>query len=404
MPMSNPAAPRPSVDAALRARYRRKYEQELFERVIPFWERHSPDRTHGGYFNGLDRDGAVYDTTKHVWLQGRQAWIFSKLYRAVEQKASWLEMARLGVDFLRAHAIRPDGRVYFSWTAEGKPVYLQRKIFSECFYVMALAEFSRAADRPDLLREAKDELEKLWAWAYDWTKVGRPAFDCSPAAQSLAVPMILLNVIEEVAGEDTQPYAAEVDECLRRIRLHVHADTQKIYETVAPDGSRIDSPAGRLLNPGHAIEAGWFVQHWARRLRRADLRQEALDIVRWAYQTGWDPEHGGIFYFLDADGFSPVPLEWSMKLWWPHCEALYAHLLNYSLTGEASDWAAFEEVDRYLFAHFADPDYGEWFGYLDRQGRVTHRFKGGPYKGCFHVPRALWLCWQLLGDWPEEAS
>ncbi len=167
MPMPNSTEASAPVDPALRARYRRKYEQELFERVIPFWEQHSPDRTHGGYFNNLDRDGAVYDTTKHVWLQGRQAWIFSKLYRAVEQKASWLEMARLGIDFLRAHAIRPDGRVYFSLTAEGKPIYLQRKIFSECSYVMALAEFSRAADRPDLLREAKDELEKLWAWAYD---------------------------------------------------------------------------------------------------------------------------------------------------------------------------------------------------------------------------------------------
>ncbi len=400
MPNSTKASASAPIDAALRARYRRKYEQELFERVIPFWEQHSPDRAHGGYFNNLDRDGAVYDTTKHVWLQGRQAWIFSKLYRTVEPKPAWLEMARLGVDFLRAHAIRPDGRVYFSLTAEGKPVYLQRKIFSECFYVMALAEFSRAADRPVLLREAKDELEKIWTWAYDSAQVGRPAYEGAPAAQSLAVPMILLNVIEEVAGENTPPYAAEVDECLRRIRLHVHADTQQVYATVAPDGSRIDSPAGRLLNPGHAIEAGWFVQHWARRLHRDDLRQEALDIVRWAYQTGWDPEHGGLFYFLDADGFSPVQLEWSMKLWWSHCEALYAHLLNYSLTGEASDWAAFEEVDRYIFAHFADPDYGEWFGYLDRQGRVTHRFKGGPYKGCFHVPRALWLCWRLLGDWP----
>ncbi len=24
---------------------------------------------------------------------------------------------------------------------------------------------------------------------------------------------------------------------------------------------------------------------------------------------------------------------------------------------------------------------GEWYGYLDRQGNVTHTFKGGPYKG-----------------------
>ena len=77
---------------------------------------------------------------------------------------------------------------------------------------------------------------------------------------------------------------------------------------------------------------------------------------------------------------------------------MYAHLLHYSLTGDAADLAAFRDVDRYTFDHFVDPDYGEWYGYLDREGRVTHRFKGGPYKGCFHVPRALWLSWRLLGN------
>ena len=62
----------PGADfAALRTRYRDRYEHELFERVIPFWERHAPDPEHGGHFNNLDRDGAVYDTTKHLWMQGR---------------------------------------------------------------------------------------------------------------------------------------------------------------------------------------------------------------------------------------------------------------------------------------------------------------------------------------------
>ena len=43
---------------ARRARYRRKYKQELFERVIPFWQRHSPDRAHGGYLSIFDDPGA----------------------------------------------------------------------------------------------------------------------------------------------------------------------------------------------------------------------------------------------------------------------------------------------------------------------------------------------------------
>ncbi|ERN42055.1 N-acyl-D-glucosamine 2-epimerase [Rubidibacter lacunae KORDI 51-2] len=378
------------------AAYRRKYERELFERVIPFWLQYSLDRERGGYFNCLDRDGSLYDTTKHVWLQGRQAWLFAKLYRTVESKPEWLAAARLGVDFLQHFAIRPDRRAYFSLTEDGKPIQLQRKIFSECFYTMALAEFSRASDRPDLLAAARDELATLWDWAYDWSYVGRPVLAGQHPAQSLAVPMILLNLIEEIAPDDASEYAVEVEDCIRRILLHVNSDEQLVYETVAPDGSQIASPQGRLLNPGHAIEAGWFLQHWAQRLQREDLSADAIAIVRWSFARGWDDEYGGIFYFLDAEGYSPTPLEWSMKLWWVQCEALYAHLLNFSLTGDRDDWDAFERVDAYCFEHFSDPKFGEWFGYCDRQGNVTHRFKGGPYKGCFHVPRALLLCWRLL--------
>ena len=378
------------------ARYRQRAETELFERVLPFWERHSPDRRHGGTFNNLDRDGTVYDTTKHVWLLARQVWTFSALYRDVEARPAWLALAQTGAQFLRRRARRADGRVYFALAADGAPVALQRKVFSECFYVMALAEYGRASEQPALVQEARDLLEQVWAWAYDPAALGRPALAGQAPSQSLAVPMILLNLIEVVADGEAGAYAAEVEDCLRRIRLHVHPEAQAVFETVAPDGGRLDGPAGRLLNPGHAIEAGWFVQHWAQRLGRDRLGRLAADVVRWSHRAGWDREHGGLFYFLDAEGFSPTQLEWSMKLWWPHCEALYAHLLNASLFGDDADWAAFDETWAYTFRHFPDAEHGEWVGYLDREGRPTHRFKGGPYKGCFHVPRSLWLCWRRL--------
>jgi N-acylglucosamine 2-epimerase len=245
-------------------------------------------------------------------------------------------------------------------------------------------------------REAEEEFERVWSWAFDWTRVGRPSFPGETPKRSLAVPMILLNLIEELTDGAPGRYSAEVDECLRLVRLHVRRDERLVLETVAPDGSTLDSAEGRLLNPGHAIEAGWFLQHWARRLGRADLSREAIEIVRWSFDRGWDEEQGGLLYFLDAKGHSPLPLEWSMKLWWPHAEALYAHLLNWSITRDGADWERFLRTDAWTFSHFPDPEHGEWYGYLDRRGEVTHRFKGGPYKGCFHVPRALWLCGRLL--------
>lgn len=132
---------------------RTEFESELFASVIPFWERHSRDREHGGFWNCLDRQGRVFDVTKYGWLQGRETWLFSKLYRTVEQKPEWLAMARSGAEFLRFKALTPDDRIPFRMTADGTPIYIQRKIFSECFYIMAMAEYARASGDEGYLDE-----------------------------------------------------------------------------------------------------------------------------------------------------------------------------------------------------------------------------------------------------------
>ena len=119
-------------------------------------------------------------------------------------------------------------------------------------------------------------------------------------------------------------------------------------------------------------------------------------MIDWAFECGWDKKYGGLYYFMDSEDFSPVQLEWFMKLWWPHCEAAYAMLLALSATGEKKYADRFQQVADYAFSRFSDPEHGEWYGYLDRRGTPTHTFKGGPYKGCFHVPRFLWLGIRLL--------
>jgi N-acylglucosamine 2-epimerase len=376
-------------------RLRALFESELFESVLPFWQRHSPDWEHGGYFNHLDRDGTVYDTTKNVWLQARQVWLFSKLYQDVESNPDWLALAGMGMEFLRQHAVAPTGHVYFSLTAEGKPIYRQRKIFSECFYAMALAGYARAAGAPVLAREAAALFKLIWETAWHPEKSDRPLLPGTAPLLPLAVPMILLNVIEEIAGDDFDAYRQQIDTCIGRVRKHFVQG--RMYEYVTNEGGLLPHLAqGRLLNPGHAIEAGWFLLPWAARLDDPSLQTLAAGIIRQSFAEGWDPDYGGLFYFLDAGGFSPTQLEWDMKLWWPHCEAMVAFLLLYVLERRPSDWEAFLHVQEYAFARFRDADFGEWFGYLNRRGEVSHRYKGGPYKGCFHLPRALWICWRQL--------
>ncbi len=214
---------------------------------------------------------------------------------------------------------------------------------------------------------------------------------------TLADPMVFLGMIEELGRVDPGPHydAVTAEMCAVALR-HVHADRRLVLENVAPGGEFIDTPTGRLLNPGHAIELAWFLMHLAQRTGDGDLIPTALDILDWSLARGWDTEYGGLYYFLDAQGRPPMQLEWNMKLWWPITEAMYATLLAWDMTGDGKwlDWHT--RLADWGFVHLKDPAGPEWFGYLDRRGEPTHLLKGGAWKGFFHLPRALWYSVRLL--------
>ena len=158
----------------------------------------------------------------------------------------------------------------------------------------------------------------------------------------------------------------------------------------------MDNPAGRTVNPGHSIENSWFLMNYANLTKDASLLEKALNILRWSLELGWDKEYGGIYYFRDVYGRPCEQLEHDMKLWWVHDEALIATVLAYNLTGDAYYVEWYERVHKYVFSHFPDREYGEWYGYLHRDGTVSHTQKGSLWKGPYHLPRAMMLCEQIL--------
>jgi N-acylglucosamine 2-epimerase len=236
------------------------YRRALLEDVIPFWQSHSPDREHGGYFTCLDRDGTVYDTDKFVWLQARQVWTFSMLYNRVEARPEWLEMARLGAEFLRAHGRDSAGAWYFALTRQGQPLVQPYNIFSDCFAAMAFGQYALAAgdaSAADLARATYYQILQRQA------NPKGPYNKLVPGArplQNFALPMILCNLVQEL--ESLLPAAeveATIDRCVSTIMGHfLDPATHRIVENVAPDGSLVDSFEGRLLNPAasHRRQSG----------------------------------------------------------------------------------------------------------------------------------------------------
>ena len=373
-----------------------QYQRSLLDDVLPFWEKYSVDWEQGGYFTCLDATGQVYDQDKFIWLQNRQVWTFSMLYNQLEQRDAWLKIARCGAEFLAEHGRDSQGQWYFSLTREGLPLIQPYNIFSDCFAAMAFSQFAQASGEDwakdialqayDNVLNRKDNPKGQYTKAYPGT---RPL-------KTLAVPMILANLSLEM---DWLLEGDKLDHILDQTIGEVMQDFRDrqsglILENVLPDGAHLDCFEGRLINPGHGIEAMWFMMDIAQHRQDQDLVHEAVDTVLKILDFGWDQDHGGIFYFLDMQGHPPQQLEWSQKLWWVHLETLVALAMGYRLTKRQSCWDWYEKVHHYSWPRFADPAQGEWFGYLDRRGDVLLNLKGGKWKGCFHVPRAMYLCWQ----------
>ena len=377
--------------------YTKLYKDALLIDVIPFWENYSIDNNDGGYFTCLDKQGKVYDTDKFMWLQGRQAWTFSMLYNKVEKKQEWLEIAKHGIDFIKNHGMSKDGNFYFSTTKNGDPLIQPYNIFSDCFAAMAFSQYAVASGDEDIKQLAVQTYFNILK------KQNNPKGDYEKSTgirplKSFALPMILSNLVLELEDIlDKDEVEKTIDTSIYEI-MEVFLDKESglIYEFVKPDGSLEDSFNGRLLNPGHGIEAMWFMIDIGVRRNDTDLINKATDTIIRILEYSWDDEYDGIFYFMDAKGKPPQQLEWDQKLWWVHLESLVALSKAYAHTNRKDVWDWYEKVHAYSWKHFSDPNNGEWFGYLNRQGEVLLDLKGGKWKGCFHVPRAMYQCWKAF--------
>ncbi|CAJ0935662.1 unnamed protein product [Ranitomeya imitator] len=222
----------------------------------------------------------------------------------------------------------------------------------------------------------------------------------------MAVPMMLLNLVDQLCEDDEEAamkYAELGTWSVEKILQHLQRGGQAILENVSEDGKELPGCEGRHQNPGHAIEAGWFLLRQAFTNHDHNLGKIAVEkFLLLPFESGWDQEHGGLFSFQDVDGHCPTQLEWSMKMWWPHTEALIAFLIGYMETKDPRLLDNFHKVYEYAFSRFSDPEHGEWFGYLTQEGKVALPIKGGPFKGCFHVPRCLYMCEEMLTKLIEE--
>ena len=379
------------------------------ERSARFWLDHGMDKEHGGVYTCLDRKGEIYSTDKSVWMQGRCGWIYAFLCHSYGVKQEWLDASKSCLDFMEQYCFNHDcgDRMYFTVTAEGRPLRQRRYYFSEAFCAIANAEYYGVTGDKARLERARQCYDLYWDLSQgrpDPVGLGPKTIPETRSGRAFGAPMIILNVtgvLLRVDPERRALYEERARQCVDDIfRYHVKPELKCTLENVDVDGTpRLYYTEGRTVNPGHDIEGVWFLLEHARRTGDKALVRKAADMFDWAIAAGWDQEYGGLLYFTDCMGKPPEAYEHDMKLWWPHNEILIASMMLYRDTGEEKylDW--FYKTLDYCKAHFADPEYGEWYGYLRRDGLPTQpSTKGSTFKGPFHMPRSMILVDGMISE------
>ena len=378
--------------------YYNKINDILMNDFVSFWETHSVDKEYGGYLCGFDRDGELFYEDKSVWQQGRSLWMFSKLYNEFEKKQIWFEAAKSGYDFINKYCFNEDKHMYFRVTRDGKPLVLRRYYFSEAFAVMGYAEYYKATG----LEEAKSRAIELYnLMVHYYTTPGYFPPKVNPETRSNkghSIVMIMMNVSQCMREIDDNPiYDKMIDKALDTIlNVFIKEDKKALLETVGKNGEFIDTPEGRFINPGHSMETAWFVMKEAIRRKDRSIMEKAIKVTEWSLMRGWDKEKDGIFYFVDLDNKPVLSLEWDMKLFWVHCEAMIALTYSYWYTKDEKYMKDFERIFEYVNKHFKDPGHPEWFGHLHRDGTPISYIKGSDWKGPFHNVRAFMVLSQLF--------
>lgn len=378
------------------------YKKDLTENIMPFWMKYGLDRENGGIYTCVDRDGSLMDTTKSVWFQGRFAFICSFAYNNVEKNQEWLDAAKSTLEFIEKHCFDEQGHMYFSVTAEGKPLRKRRYVFSETFAAIAMSEYALATGDQHWAKRAIQVFEDTQRFLA--TPGFLPAkFEADVKLQGHSIVMILINVgscIRKVVNDPK--LTQQIDESIEKLKKYfIHPEFKCLLETVGENGEFIDTNMTRTINPGHCIETSWFIMEEAK-LRGWDkpMFDLALQVFDWSWDWGWDKQYGGIINFRDCKNLPPQDYSQDMKFWWPQCETIIASLYAYLGTGDEKYLYRHERISEWTYAHFPDAEYGEWYGYLHRDGTVAQPAKGNLYKGPFHIPRMMikgyMLCQEIL--------
>jgi len=127
--------------------------------------------------------------------------------------------------------------------------------------------------------------------------------------------MILINLYQQfrsnTPGKDIKKHYSNLinNQIEEFFRFFYKEEYKAVLEYTAEDGSLLDSPEGREINPGHAVETAWFILEESILSGSSVHKEKALKIIDWSMESGWDEKYGGFLSFIDREGLPSMGYE-----------------------------------------------------------------------------------------------
>lgn len=399
---------------------------ELFQNILPYWDKYSKDEKNTGFFGKIDNDNVQdAECQRSIVMTSRFLWTYSAVARFTKD-AKYLEMADFAYKvIIEKYFDKENDGVYWSIMPDGTPKVDKKQIYGEAFCCYGLSEYAaavqelkkdeelaatamnKALDIYNLLETHALDKENggyIEACAKDWSQTN----DMILSTKDMNCPKSMntnLHVMEAytnlyrtlpVVFADSKSIQSEVGQSLANL---ITATQEKIVQKNAHLGMFFDMDWNLLadeISYGHDIEASWLLWEAACELKDEELKEQIrADVIKMAeiaLDEGFDKENGCLENFLLHSTTNPKRDR--TRVWWNQAEAMNGFYNAWQMTGHQKYQDACIKQWNWIQNHQVDKTNGEWWSALDQNGTpILAEDKGGNWKTSYHNGRT---CLELL--------
>lgn len=383
-----------------------EFRQELTGNILPYWIKHSPNTSTGGFYGEVGLDGKADATAERgALLSSRILWSFSSALREYNNtpyhNADYKKLADLAFNDLENHFWdKKNGGLYWSITGTGKPAQTHKQIYGQVFGIYGYSEYFRATGNPKALERAKTLYHLVEKHALDkihggyietlsenWKPTKNPVNSLgSTTAKSQNTHLHVMEAYSNLLRIWPDAGLKKQQKALVEIMLTKILDNNTHHLALFMDADwKIQ---GDEVSYGHDIEAAWLLVEAATVLGDADLikrtKAAAVKIADVTIAEGMDGN--GALYNLGSPTKGMVDPN---KDWWSQAEALVGFINAYEITGDTKYFVATMQVWGFIKAHIINTKTGEWYWGTDRNGKQVDQPTISMWKCPYHNSRAL---------------